>query len=191
MEQAQEELISTLSLATSPLFRPRYGGAREEAFRLSYERAAAINKHYSLLFAERAHRITLTRILVLTVDDILDLTPKFWNMHMDGIILSDIGSHVLLSVQHNLVAGTIAPFAQGSGAIQNLLQKILSFQVSYVLLPPMSRDLSFSDHHVLRRALFMLTEIAHGLDAKNLETTVTLQSDGSFILHTPRPEASK
>lgn len=37
----------------------------------------------------------------------------------------------------------------------------------------------------------MLTEIAHGLDAKNLETTVTLQSDGSFILHTPRPEASK
>ena len=110
---------------------------------------------------------------------------------MDGIILSDIGSHVLLSVQHNLVAGTIAPFAHGSGAIQSLLQKILSFQVSYVLLFPLSSGLPFSDHHVLHRALFMLTEIAHGLDAKNLETTVTLQSDGSFILHTPRPEASK
>ena len=37
----------------------------------------------------------------------------------------------------------------------------------------------------------MLTEIAHGLDVKNLETTVTLQPDGSFILHTPRSEASK
>ena len=37
----------------------------------------------------------------------------------------------------------------------------------------------------------MLTELAHGLDAKNLETTVTMQSDGSFILNTPRPEASK
>lgn len=128
---------------------------------------------------------------MLTVDDVLDLTPKFWNMHMDGIILSDIGSHVLLSVQHNLVAGTIAPFAHESKAIQSLLQKILSFQVSYVLLSPLSGGVPFSDHPVLRRALFMLTEIAHGLDAKNLETTVTLQSDGSFILHTPRPEASK
>lgn len=37
----------------------------------------------------------------------------------------------------------------------------------------------------------MLTEIAHGLDAKNLETEVRLQPDGSFILHTPRPEVSK
>jgi len=43
----------------------------------------------------------------------------------------------------------------------------------------------------LHRAGFMLTELGHGLDAKNLETTVTLQPDGSFILHTPRPEAAK
>ena len=67
---------------------------------------------------------------VLTVDDVLDLTSKFWDMHMDGIVLSDIGAHVLLSVQHNLVAGTIAPFAHGSEAIHSLLQKILSFKVS-------------------------------------------------------------
>lgn len=37
----------------------------------------------------------------------------------------------------------------------------------------------------------MLTELDHGLDAKNLETTATLQSDGSFVLHTPRPGAAK
>lgn len=38
---------------------------------------------------------------------------------------------------------------------------------------------------------FMLTELSHGLDAKNLETEVVLQQDGSFILNTPHPEASK
>ena len=37
----------------------------------------------------------------------------------------------------------------------------------------------------------MLTELDHGLDAKNLETTATRQLDGSFILHTPRPGAAK
>jgi hypothetical protein len=37
----------------------------------------------------------------------------------------------------------------------------------------------------------MLTEVGHGLDAKNLETEVRLQPDGSFILHTPQPDAAK
>ncbi|KAI1378031.1 acyl-CoA dehydrogenase/oxidase C-terminal [Hypoxylon crocopeplum] len=37
----------------------------------------------------------------------------------------------------------------------------------------------------------MLTEIGHGLDARNLETTATLQSDGSFDLHTPNKSAAK
>ena len=130
IDQAHEDSESTLSLANSPLFRPRYSITREEAFRLSYERAAAINKHYSLLKLEGAEGNALIRFPVLTEDDVLDLTPKFWNMHMDGIILSDVGSHILLSVQHNLVAGTIAPFANESGTIQTLLQKVLSFEVS-------------------------------------------------------------
>ncbi|KAK3291980.1 uncharacterized protein B0H64DRAFT_420171 [Chaetomium fimeti] len=39
--------------------------------------------------------------------------------------------------------------------------------------------------------LFMLTEVGHGLDARNLETTATLQPDGSFDLHTPNDAAAK
>ena len=62
IQQAQEELISTLSLAASPLFRPRYGSTREEASRLSYERAAAINNHYSLSLVERAQGNALIRL---------------------------------------------------------------------------------------------------------------------------------
>jgi len=38
---------------------------------------------------------------------------------------------------------------------------------------------------------FLLTELGHGLDVRNLETTATLQADGSFVLHTPHPRAAK
>lgn len=38
---------------------------------------------------------------------------------------------------------------------------------------------------------FMLTEFGHGLDARNIETSATLQSDGSFDLHTPCAAAAK
>jgi len=37
----------------------------------------------------------------------------------------------------------------------------------------------------------MLNEVDHGCDAKNLETTAELQSNGSFILHSPTPGAAK
>ena len=37
----------------------------------------------------------------------------------------------------------------------------------------------------------MLTELGHGLDARNLETTATLLPDGRFELHTPCPNAAK
>jgi acyl-CoA oxidase len=39
---------------------------------------------------------------------------------------------------------------------------------------------------------FMLTEVGHGLDARNIETTATLSSDGfSFDLHSPCKQAAK
>lgn len=37
----------------------------------------------------------------------------------------------------------------------------------------------------------MLTEVGHGLDAKNLETTATLLPDGGFELHSPSWAAAK
>lgn len=38
---------------------------------------------------------------------------------------------------------------------------------------------------------FMLTEVGHGLDARNIETTAILNEDGSFDLHTPTSSAAK
>jgi acyl-CoA oxidase len=43
----------------------------------------------------------------------------------------------------------------------------------------------------MARAQFLLTEVGHGLDARNLETTVTLLPNGDFDLHTPNQNAAK
>lgn len=37
----------------------------------------------------------------------------------------------------------------------------------------------------------MLNEVGHGCDARNLETTATRESDGTFTLHTPNKDAVK
>ncbi|MCJ1306634.1 hypothetical protein MMC25_000277 [Agyrium rufum] len=162
-ERAPERAPSTIPLLELPIFDPRLIPTREEAFELSYQRARVLNQHYG-------KQIGVVNHPSLTIDDITDLTPKFFDMHRDDMILRDIGSHAMLSIQHNLVAGIIAPYVKDSPPLQVLLGKVLSFDVS---------------------AGFMLTEIGHGLDVKNLETEVRLQPDGTFVLHTPKPDASK
>ncbi|KAF7799519.1 hypothetical protein EIP86_010756 [Pleurotus ostreatoroseus] len=55
-------------------------------------------------------------------------------------------------------------------------------------------DLAESLDQLLRFELsgqYCLTELGHGLDAFNLETTATWQSDGTFLLHTPLERAAK
>lgn len=49
---------------------------------------------------------------------------------MDGIVITDIGSLILLSIQYNLVAGTIAPFTRERADLQHLVKKIMNFDVS-------------------------------------------------------------
>ena len=44
---------------------------------------------------------------------------------------------------------------------------------------------------IFDRAQYLLSEVGHGLDAPNLETTATLLPNGEFDLHTPRPAAAK
>ncbi|PYI11763.1 acyl-CoA dehydrogenase NM domain-like protein [Aspergillus sclerotiicarbonarius CBS 121057] len=143
----------TASLASSPLFQPIYGASRLESLERSYQRAIAIGKHYRL-----------------TTADIHTLSERFWASHMDALMLVDIAAYYILSIQWNLVAGTIAPFVEGRPDLKPLMESLLTMEV-------------FGD--------FMLTELDHGLDAKNLETTATRQPDGSFVLHTPRPGAAK
>ncbi|GIK06687.1 hypothetical protein Aspvir_002337 [Aspergillus viridinutans] len=138
----------------------------------------------SPLFKKPAHFLTLeerTRLTYerakkicdaysLTVEDILLLSPKFWKLQTDPIAAVDGGALTLISIQYNLFMGTVAPFAASRPDLQWILQRALSFEIS---------------------AQFMLTEVGHGLDARNLETTATLLPDGGFELHSPSWAAAK
>ena len=66
----------------------------------------------------------------LTANDVLHHTTKFWDMHRDGIVVSDIGAFIMLSIQYNLVVGTLAQYCSGRPDIQDLSQKVLRFEVS-------------------------------------------------------------
>ncbi|KAE9400056.1 hypothetical protein BT96DRAFT_660665 [Gymnopus androsaceus JB14] len=78
----------------------------------------------------------------------------------------DCAAYTLVTIQYNLMAET-APNA----FVQSLL-----FYGQYPL------------KIVLHTAL---TEVAHGLDARNLETATTLLRNRQFDLHTPHPGAAK
>ncbi|PWY71235.1 acyl-CoA oxidase [Aspergillus eucalypticola CBS 122712] len=154
MQSHRSSNSSTLSLLSSKPFEHHFeDGPRIEELERSYHRARAIGQ---------LHGVTL--------EDCLHMTPKFWAVHKDGIIVRDAVAHILVTIQLNLVAGTVAPFALKRPDLHPLMKEILNFDIS---------------------APFMLNEVGHGCDSRNLETTATLQHDGSFILNTPTPEAVK
>lgn len=82
----------------------------------------------------------------------------------------DMSAWVITSIHTNLCIGTLSRFADARPEIMDLCQKLLDFQIC---------------------GEFMLTEIGHGLDARNLETTATAQPDGSFRLHSPNEASAK
>ncbi|KAF4950787.1 hypothetical protein FSARC_13084 [Fusarium sarcochroum] len=123
---------------------------------LHYERARSMFRHSGL-----------------SQHDIENLTPKFWDFHFDcnGVIAArDMTAFIIVAIQVNLCIGTLCSFVKGRPDLQDLLDKLLNFDVC---------------------GGFMLTEVDHGLDARNLETTATLLPDGSYDLHTPHPGAAK
>ncbi|KAK6063022.1 acyloxidase [Seiridium cupressi] len=106
----------------------------------------------------------------ITVEDVVELRPRFWDFHRHPIVAIDTAVTTILSIHWNLCMGTIASFATSRPDLAPLLQRLSNFDLC---------------------GEFLLTEVGHGLDARNLETTATLQPDGSFDLHTPTMAASK
>ena len=67
--------------------------------------------------------------------------------------------------------GSIAPHVKRQPHFKSLIQQLERFEIC---------------------GDFMLTELGHGLDARNIETTATLSSDGRYFdLHSPSPDAAK
>jgi alkylation response protein AidB-like acyl-CoA dehydrogenase len=121
---------------------------------LSYERARAIGL---------AHGITF--------HDILDLTQKFWGMNANPITVLDVAASTLLTIQYNLVAGTLAQYAATTRPdLISLVEDILRWDVI---------------------GQFCLTELGRGLDIFRMKTSATLLPTGEFDLHTPLPSDAK
>ncbi|KXH59544.1 hypothetical protein CNYM01_14322, partial [Colletotrichum nymphaeae SA-01] len=120
------------------------------------------------LHYERAKALCLSR--GLTVDDIAELTPRFWDFHFDPISSRDMTAFVIATIHLNLCVGTIARFSRERPDLMATLEELLAFKAC---------------------GEFMLTEVGHGLDARNLETTATMEADGSFTLNTPNAGAAK
>ncbi|KAF4589851.1 Acyl-CoA dehydrogenase/oxidase [Ophiocordyceps camponoti-floridani] len=106
----------------------------------------------------------------MTIEDIATLSPKFWAIHLDYIMTADAATAIILVIHWNLCMGTIAARLDKRPDLHGLVQQLQRFDVC---------------------GAFMLTEMGHGLDARNIETTATRNPDGSFDLHTPNWEASK
>ncbi|KIK32316.1 hypothetical protein CY34DRAFT_19137 [Suillus luteus UH-Slu-Lm8-n1] len=71
----------------------------------------------------------------ITLDDTLNLTQKFWDMHTDPITVLDGGAHTLLIIQYNLVAGTLAQYTAATRPdLVSVVEDILRWNV--MLLPP-------------------------------------------------------
>ncbi|KAH7311388.1 hypothetical protein B0I35DRAFT_357141 [Stachybotrys elegans] len=106
----------------------------------------------------------------MTLQDIAELRPRFWDFHRHLVTTLDTATTTILTMHWNLCIGTIASFLPRRPDLLPLVEDLLAFKAT---------------------GEYMLTEIGHGLDARNLETTATLMDDGSFDLHTPHQGAAK
>ncbi len=85
---------------------------------------------------EHAHRHPVPKLTTsaflsaLTTEDVLQPSKKFWDMYMDHIVTHDGGAVALFSIQLNLMAGTLAPFARKRPELRPLLEDVLAFRAS-------------------------------------------------------------
>ncbi|KAF8267911.1 acyl-CoA oxidase [Lactarius quietus] len=106
----------------------------------------------------------------LTADDVLKMTPKFWEMHLDPNIALEYGLFTILATQIILTASTLSRYLTRCPNLVPLVNSLLKGDVI---------------------GLYLLSEHGHGLDALNIETTACQQEDGSYVLNTPTEEATK
>ncbi|EIM91538.1 acyl-CoA dehydrogenase NM domain-like protein [Stereum hirsutum FP-91666 SS1] len=112
----------------------------------------------------------IAKIYELTVDDILHVSPRYWLFHTDPILVMDGSVATLLTIHFNLCIGTLAMFVSARSDLVKTIEELLRFEIT---------------------GQYCLTELGHGLDVINLETTATALETGGFELHTPNERAAK
>ena len=64
----------------------------------------------------------------LTIDDVLTLSPKFWELHQDPLMAFDGGAMTLVTIQVNLTSGTIARQAVHRPELVPLVDDLLNYR---------------------------------------------------------------
>ncbi|KAJ7153925.1 acyl-CoA oxidase [Mycena crocata] len=106
----------------------------------------------------------------LSALDVQFCSERFWRLFTDPMMPLDIGMFTILAAHIGLAIGTLSRHLDSRPDLRPLVEELLRFD---------------------KVGLFLLTERGHGTDAFNIETTATRLSDGSYMLNTPREEASK
>ncbi|KAJ7747812.1 acyl-CoA dehydrogenase/oxidase [Mycena metata] len=140
---------------------PLFSGSKIFEGYLSYDRRVRLSL---------ARAKAIVAAYSLTADEVETLAQPFWDLHLDLAMAMDTGAGTLVTIQLNLAAGTLVKYIKDHPAIAQTMDDILAFRVL---------------------AHYCLTEVAHGLDAINIETTAKYLPDGGFELHTPNSGAAK
>lgn len=133
----------SIRLARQQLFKtPSRSLTEDQHIELGYERARVSAAEYGKCIqnilpplSRTVNRNKLTfilHLLGLTAEDILNLTPRFWSYHLDLLHTVSFTAFVLVTIQYNLVAGTIVPYAAGRPDLQQLMDRIMKFELSSV-----------------------------------------------------------
>ncbi|KAF8829993.1 hypothetical protein HHX47_DHR2000110 [Lentinula edodes] len=152
----QGKVFPSKALLQLPLFQD--DGSTEQ-----YSTKQQIERSY-------ARATLVARAYEFTLDDVLQMNGKLWDLHADPISSIDAATTTILTIHYNLALGTLGPILTTRPDLVPLIQKLLKFEII---------------------GQFMLTEVEHGLDARQIETTATLLPDGSLELNTPHPGAAK
>ena len=127
-------MTHTAHLCQSNLFQKRSEVlSRDARAILSYDRAKAIG----LAFSTSATAPSFTEGISsqvftagISLHDILHLTQKFLDIHVDPIVSLDGGASTLLTIQYNLAAGTLARFATTTRPeLVSLVEDLLQWNV--------------------------------------------------------------
>ncbi|EXU95711.1 acyl-CoA dehydrogenase [Metarhizium robertsii] len=89
---------------------------------------------------------------------------RFWAFHFDLIATWNMTAFIIATIHLNLCIGILGSFYMSRRDLSDLINDVLDFKAC---------------------GEFMLTEVGHGLDARNLETTTTLLPSGCFDPRSP------
>jgi len=105
--------MRTHHLMETPLFKSHGNQIPKERTKLIYDRAREIAIVYSF-----------------GIEDVTNLTETFWALTADHMSAVDASIIILLSIQINLAAGTLAPFVEHRPELRPLLDRMLKFDIS-------------------------------------------------------------